>query len=201
MGLGKTCQTIAFLGYLLEQQPEHKMHLIIVPSSTIGNWDRELQVWLPNLKYEIYHGSLDERKQLRRKILKNKRSKSDSIERIRLILTTYSYVHSQPDDRDFFQKQMKFEYCVYDEAHMLKNMETIRYKNLLNTNSKRRLLLTGTPLQNNLNELISLLFFVMPNLFHNQTKYLTTMFKSKPTNCDIDAFYSEKVEQARGIMR
>jgi SWI/SNF-related matrix-associated actin-dependent regulator 1 of chromatin subfamily A len=195
MGLGKTCQTISFLAYLIEQQP-NKMHLIIVPSSTLDNWSREIQTWLPNLNYRVYSGSLDERRRLRRDILK-KRSKNP----INIILTTYSYVHSQQDDRNFFQRQLNLEYSVYDEAHMLKNMKTARYKNLLETRSKRRLLLTGTPLQNNLIELISLLFFVMPDVFQRKTQYLNLLFKTSPVDSDSDQFYNEKIEQAKGIMR
>ncbi len=124
MGLGKTCQTIAFLGYIIEQQPT-KVHLVIVPSSTRENWSRELTQWLPGLKFEVYCGSLEERRMMRKKIQK-KRAKRQ----INLVLTTYDYVYSKQEDRDFFQKKMKFEYSVYDEAHMLKNMATIRYKNL-----------------------------------------------------------------------
>jgi SWI/SNF-related matrix-associated actin-dependent regulator 1 of chromatin subfamily A len=195
MGLGKTCQTISFLAYLIEQQPA-KMHLIIVPSSTLDNWSREIQAWLPNVNYRIYSGSLDERRRLRRDILK-KRAKNP----INIILTTYSYVHSQQDDRNFFQRQLNLEYSVYDEAHMLKNMNTLRYKNLLETRSKRRLLLTGTPLQNNLIELISLLFFVMPDVFQRKSQYLKLLFKTRPADSDFDQFYNEKIEQAKGIMR
>lgn len=195
MGLGKTCQTISFLAYLIEQQP-NKMHLIIVPSSTLDNWSREIQTWLPNVNYRVYMGSLDERRRLRRDILK-KRSKNP----INIVLTTYSYVHSQQDDRNFFQRQLNLDYSIYDEAHMLKNMNTLRYKNLLETRSKRRLLLTGTPLQNNLIELISLLFFVMPDVFQRKTQYLKLLFKTKPADSDFDKFYSEKIEQAKGIMR
>jgi SNF2 family DNA or RNA helicase len=107
---------------------------------------------------------------------------------------------SSNEDKAFFRK-LKLEYCVYDEAHMLKNMNSIRYQSLIKINSRRRLLLTGTPLQNNLVELMSLLYFVMPDIFEHKTEHLKRIFETKPADVDKDTFYSEKIAQAKGIMR
>jgi SWI/SNF-related matrix-associated actin-dependent regulator 1 of chromatin subfamily A len=65
---------------------------------------------------------------------------------------------------------------------MLKNMNSIRYQSLIKIQSKRKLLLTGTPLQNNLVELMSLLYFTMPDVFHNRTQYVNKIFSAKPVN-------------------
>ena len=116
------------------------------------------------------------------------------------ILTSYGMLSSSAEDKNFFRK-LKLEYCVYDEAHMLKNMNSIRYQSLIKINSKRRLLLTGTPLQNNLVELMSLLYFVMPEIFEHKTEHLKKIFESKPVDIDKDTYYSEKIAQAKGIMR
>jgi len=116
------------------------------------------------------------------------------------ILTSYGMLSSSNEDKAFFRK-LKLEYCVYDEAHMLKNMNSIRYQSLIKINSRRRLLLTGTPLQNNLVELMSLLYFVMPDIFEHKTEHLKRIFETKPADVDKDTFYSEKIAQAKGIMR
>ncbi len=194
MGLGKTCQTISFLTHLLETSP-NLTHLIIVPPSTLDNWVREISTWSPHFYFTVYQGSLDERRQQRFNILNQKFEKP-----LNCVLTTYGLISSTNEDKAFFKK-MKFEYCVFDEAHMLKNMNTVRYKSLMQIRSRRKLLLTGTPLQNNIVELMSLLYFVMPDVFHHQTEYLNKIFATKPTNMDKDTFYSEKISQAKGIMK
>ena len=172
MGLGKTCQTIAFLTYLLENNPKI-FNLIVVPASTLDNWERELTMWCPDFNIVVYKGSLDERREIRKKILHKKFKKP-----INAILTTYSLAISTKDDHEFLN-QLKFDYCVFDEAHMLKNINSQRYQALDRIKSKRRLLLTGTPIQNNLLELMSLLYFVMPQMFRNKQKYVTRIFSIK----------------------
>lgn len=80
-------------------------------------------------------------------------------------------------------------------------MNSIRYQSLIKIQSKRKLLLTGTPLQNNLVELMSLLYFTMPDVFQNRTQYVNKIFSAKPANIDVDTFYNEKIAQAKGIMK
>lgn len=171
------------------------MHLIVVPPSTLDNWIREISVWSPEFNFTVYQGSLDERRQLRFDILNN------NFERpLNAILTTYGLTSSTNEDKSFFKK-LKIEYCVFDEAHMLKNMNSVRYQALIKIPSKRKLLLTGTPLQNNLVELMSLLYFVMPDIFHHKTDHLNKIFAAKPANVDTDTFYNEKIKQAKEIMK
>ena len=83
---------------------------------------------------------------------------------------------------------------------MLKNMNSIRYQSLIKINSRYRLLLTGTPLQNNLVELMSLLYFVMPNIFHHKTQYVNKLFTAS-TSSSTDKFYNDKIAKAKGIMK
>ena len=119
MGLGKTIQTIAFLAHLKETgaDPEEK-HLIVVPSSTMDNWRKELDTWAPGLKVVTYWGAQDERRHLRLQLVQ------DELE-YDIILTTYNMVISSAEDRVLFKK-MAFTYIVFDEAHMLKNMASQR---------------------------------------------------------------------------
>lgn len=194
MGLGKTCQTISFLSHLYETNKK-LMHLIIVPPSTLDNWTREISVWSPQFNFTVYQGNQDERAQLRYDII------NDNFERpLNAILTTYGLTSSTNEDKAFFKK-LKIEYCVFDEAHMLKNMYSVRYQALIKIPAKRKLLLTGTPLQNNLVELMSLLYFVMPDIFHHKTDHLNKIFAAKPPNVDTDTFYNDKIKQAKEIMK
>ena len=84
--------------------------------------------------------------------------------KIDVILTTYNMICSRPEDRKFFKK-FSLNYVIYDEGHMLRSCNTQRYQNLMKVRGARKLLLTGTPLQNNLVELISLMFFTMTKMF------------------------------------
>ena len=93
-------------------------HLIIVPSSTMDNWQKELKLWCPELKILNYYGSQDERRHMRLQIVQ------EQIE-YDIILTTYNMVVSSADDRVLFRK-LDFHYVIFDEAHMLKNMATTR---------------------------------------------------------------------------
>ena len=213
MGLGKTVQTIAFLTYLCEQDPLRKKgpHIIIVPASTLDNWLRELSFWAPGMKVICYYGSQDERKIQRKDIFKCMKFQdevekggicSESDRPFDVVLTTYTCSMSSSDDRMTMRK-IKFQYAVFDEGHMVKNMNSQRYQQLSKINAKRRLLLTGTPLQNNLLELISLLKFIMPSLFdRNQTAdALTQIFGNADLLKNESEYMKSKVEQAREIMK
>lgn len=170
MGLGKTIQVIAFLAHLKETKQAKHPHLIVVPSSTLDNWDNEIARWCPDFVVEKYYGQADERKALRIHYAKG------GLQGVDILLTTYHMVSSTPEERKMF-RVTKMHYVVFDEAHMLKNMTTQRYINLATINTERRLLLTGTPLQNNLLELMSLLCFVMPSIFANNTDDIKNLFQ------------------------
>ncbi|XP_052741588.1 SWI/SNF-related matrix-associated actin-dependent regulator of chromatin subfamily A containing DEAD/H box 1 homolog [Bicyclus anynana] len=204
MGLGKTVQVIAFLAHLKETGQARGTHLIVVPASTLDNWSSELARWCPALRVSKYYGNPEERRQLRIEY-------SRGLEKIDIVLTTYTMVSSCPEERKMF-RITPLHYVVYDEAHMLKNMSTQRYDNLLKIKSKHRLLLTGTPLQNNLIELMSLLCFVMPHMFSGKTDDLKNLFqknsKAKTTKKaegnaedDVPAFEQSQITQAKRIMK
>lgn len=170
MGLGKTIQVIAFLAYLKQQNLAKAAHLIVVPSSTLDNWESELAKWCPDLKVEKYHGSQQERRAMRINFVRSNFKGFD------IILTTYNLVSSTPEEKKMFRVS-KLHYVIFDEAHMLKNMTSQRYTNLITINAERRVLLTGTPLQNNLLELMSLLCFVMPSFFAKNVDDIKIMFQ------------------------
>ncbi|RTG90531.1 SWI/SNF-related matrix-associated actin-dependent regulator of chromatin subfamily A [Schistosoma bovis] len=135
MGLGKTVQAIAFLASLWESG-NRGPHLIICPSSTQDNWQRELSLWCPHLKVLVYQGSAEQRKAIRLKIYE-----SESQPDFNILLTSYAVGTSAIEDRALM-KRINFHYGIFDEAHMLKNMTSQRYRNLMNFRVQRRLLLT-----------------------------------------------------------
>ncbi|KAG7726272.1 hypothetical protein KL933_003714 [Ogataea haglerorum] len=169
MGLGKTLQVIAFLTYL-KQQSLSGPHLVIVPSSTLENWLREFQKFSPSLKVIPYYGSQSARAELREELMYN--SDYD------VLVTTYTLATGHKYDQSFLRSR-NFNVIVYDEGHMLKNSNSDRYAKLMKLGARFRLLLTGTPLQNNLRELISLLAFILPGIFHEKREDLLVLFDQK----------------------
>ena len=197
MGLGKTCQVISFLAYL-KQINERGPNLIVVPSSTLENWLREFKKFCPQLKIEPYYGSLQERSELR-----------DYLERTSgqydVIVTTYNLAAGNKYDVAFL-KNCDFNVVVYDEGHMLKNSMSERFNKLMKIKAKFRLLLTGTPLQNNLRELMSLLEFIMPSLFISKKDSLTAIFKQRAKTTDENGGHNpllvqEAIERAKTMMK
>ncbi|KAF9123914.1 hypothetical protein BGX30_001202 [Mortierella sp. GBA39] len=168
MGLGKTAQVIAFLAHLFENG-EDGPFLIVVPTSTLSNWQREFEKFCPDLDVRCYYGSQAEREELRYDL--------DQDSTYHVIVTTYT-IATANDDRKFLNRR-NFKGIVLDEGHMVKNCTSARYKQLMSIKSPFRLLLTGTPLQNNLQELLSLLIFIMPKFFAQHEEALRTMFKVK----------------------
>lgn len=197
MGLGKTIQVIALLAWLKETGQSSGTHLIVVPSSTLENWAQEFGRWCPSLVVDKYYGAIDERREMRMHYARG------GLKDIDVLLTTYHTVGSSPEDRKMFRVS-KIHYVVFDEAHMLKNMMSQRYTNLISINATRRLLLTGTPLQNNLLELMSLLCFVMPSMFARNTEDITALFQKNvriTEDDDITSFEQTQIEQAKRIMK
>ncbi|KAJ3603798.1 hypothetical protein NHX12_028539 [Muraenolepis orangiensis] len=191
MGLGKTIQAIAFLSQLLQDGIEGP-HLITVPASTLDNWVRELKLWSPRLKVLVYYGSVEDRRYMKHSIL-------NGDEEFQVIVSTYNLAIGNDSDRSLFRK-LRLKYAIFDEGHMLKNMNSLRYRHLMAINAQHRLLLTGTPLQNNLLELMSLLNFIMPSMFSSSTTQLSKMFSMKPHD-EQSCFEKDRIAQARQIMK
>ncbi|KAL5741842.1 hypothetical protein ACOSP7_028574 [Xanthoceras sorbifolium] len=159
MGLGKTIMTIALLAHLACEKGIWGPHLIVVPTSVMLNWETEFLKWCPAFKILTYFGSAKERKYKRQGWLKPNF--------FHVCITTYRLVIQ--DSKVF--KRKKWKYLILDEAHLIKNWKSQRWQTLLNFNSKRRILLTGTPLQNDLMELWSLMHFLMPHIFQSHQEF------------------------------
>lgn len=195
MGLGKTCQVITFLAHLKETGVEGP-HLIVVPGSTLENWIRELHRFCPALTVSPYYGSLVEREDWRARY----ESGEDSWD---VIVTTYETVIGKYD-APFFRKTVRPVVAVFDEGHALKNRTSKRHIELMRIPATFRLLLTGTPLQNNLQELVSLLSFILPKLITSDIRdNLDGIFKFKATTKDADhaaLLSAQRIMRARSMM-
>ncbi|AOA64720.1 ATP-dependent DNA translocase [Komagataella phaffii CBS 7435] len=153
MGLGKTLQTIAFLGHLRYNKGIDGPHIVIVPKSTLDNWRREFAKWTPDVNTLVLQGTKEERALL----LKDKLMEAD----FDVCITSFEMVIREKAKLG----KIRWQYIVIDEAHRIKNEESALSQIIRLFYSRNRLLITGTPLQNNLHELWALLNFILPDVF------------------------------------
>ena len=159
MGLGKTIQTISLITYLIETKRMNGPFLVIVPLSTLTNWTMEFEKWAPQVSKIVYKGPPNTRKQQQTRI---------RMEKFQVLLTTYEYIIK---DRPVLSK-IKWIHMIIDEGHRMKNAQSKLSSTLSSYYSTRyRLILTGTPLQNNLTELWAILNFVLPNIFKSAKSF------------------------------
>ncbi|KAK5076554.1 putative DNA helicase ino80 [Lithohypha guttulata] len=166
MGLGKTIQSISVMGYLAEQHNVWGPFLVIAPASTLHNWQQEITRFVPDLKVLPYWGNAKDRKILR-KFWDRKHISYNKESEFHVLVTSYQLV---VQDAQYFQK-VKWQYMILDEAQAIKSSQSSRWKVLLSFNCRNRLLLTGTPIQNNMQELWALLHFIMPTLFDSHDEF------------------------------
>ncbi|KAL1920244.1 uncharacterized protein VTP21DRAFT_1390 [Calcarisporiella thermophila] len=156
MGLGKTIQTISLITFLIEKKKQNGPFLIIVPLSTITNWTLEFEKWAPAVSKVVYKGPPNVRKWIQQTEIRNGN--------FQVLLTTYEYIIK---DRPVLSK-IKWVHLIIDEGHRMKNVNSKLSTVLAQYYSTRfRLILTGTPLQNNLPELWALLNFILPKVFNS----------------------------------
>ncbi|KAL7980166.1 hypothetical protein Chor_001434 [Crotalus horridus] len=150
MGLGKTIQTISFLCCLFYQHQLYGPSMIVVPLSTLTSWQREFEIWAPEINVVVYIGDQMSRNTTKRL-------------KFNVLITTYEILLK---DKTVLGS-INWAFLGVDEAHRLKNDDSLLYKTLIDFKSNQRLLITGTPLQNSLRELWSLLHFIMPEKFES----------------------------------
>jgi SNF2 family DNA or RNA helicase len=161
MGLGKTIQVIALLGHMSKQS------LIIVPSSLMYNWKKEFEKFTPETKVLIISGSKE-----RRDELNAIKSEYD------VIITSYPLIRR---DLDYYLGD-EFEYCILDEAQYIKNPDTKTAKFVKKVKSNHRLVLTGTPIENNLIELWSIFDFILPGYLKDKKTFNKEFIKKEREN-------------------
>lgn len=159
MGLGKTLQTISLLGYIKHYRGTSGPFLVIVPKSTLSNWVNEVNKWVPSLHPVCLIGSSDERARvIREEIVPGNWD---------VLITSYEMCIKEKN----LLRRYNFVYLVIDEAHRIKNEKSKLSEVVRMFNSQNRLLITGTPLQNNLHELWALLNFLMPQMFQSSDTF------------------------------
>ncbi|KAF1915355.1 SNF2 family N-terminal domain-containing protein [Ampelomyces quisqualis] len=166
MGLGKTVQSISVMAYLAERYNIWGPFLVIAPASTLHNWQQEIARFVPDLNVIPYWGTAKDRKVLR-KLWDRKHVTYTRDSPFHVVVSSYQLV---VQDAQYFQK-MRWQYMILDEAQAIKSSNSSRWKSLLNFHSRNRLLLTGTPIQNNMQELWALLHFIMPSLFDSHDEF------------------------------
>ncbi|OIR57981.1 MAG: SNF2 family DNA-dependent helicase/ATPase [Amphiamblys sp. WSBS2006] len=157
MGLGKTLQTLSFLCYTEKATRKKHPSIVITPKSTLENWKRECEMWTPSMKCFIFDGDKTRRKELRNRFFGRKKQ----TEAFDICLVSYEICLREKSAL----RKTKWDTMVIDEAHRVKNEKSILSQTTRLLTCNTRLLLTGTPLQNNLHELWALLNFISPTLF------------------------------------
>lgn len=161
MGLGKTVQTISLIALLREQENYLGPHLIVAPLSTLSNWMDEFHKWTPSIPVVMYHGNKDQREEIfKTKMMRHLKSGRPT-EKFPVVCTSYEMVLRDQHNLS----RISWEFIIIDEGHRMKNAEAKLFQQLRQFSSATRLLITGTPLQNNLKELWSLLHFLLPTIF------------------------------------
>ncbi|CAO1603917.1 Putative DNA helicase ino80 [Xanthoria calcicola] len=166
MGLGKTVQSISVMAYLAEKHDIWGPFLVVAPSSTLHNWQQEITRFVPDLKCLPYWGNAKDRKVLR-KFWDRKHITYNKDSPFHVLITSYQLV---VQDMQYFQK-IRWQYMILDEAQAIKSAQSTRWKALLGFHCRNRLLLTGTPIQNSMQELWALLHFIMPSLFDSHDEF------------------------------
>uniref|UniRef100_A0A3B3S529 Chromodomain helicase DNA binding protein 4 n=1 Tax=Paramormyrops kingsleyae TaxID=1676925 RepID=A0A3B3S529_9TELE len=179
MGLGKTVQTAVFLYSLYKEGHSKGPFLVSAPLSTIINWEREFEMWAPDMYVVTYVGDKDSRAVIRENEFtfednairggkKASRMKKEASVKFHVLLTSYELITIDMA----ILGSIQWACLVVDEAHRLKNNQSKFFRVLNNYHLQHKLLLTGTPLQNNLEELFHLLNFLTPERFNNLEGFL-----------------------------
>jgi len=167
MGLGKTIQCVSFCAYLAQTLSIMGPFLVVVPLSTVHNWVKEFARWAPMLNTVVYVGDTVSRGVARRYELFTER-KTGRQHRFEVMVTTFEVVLK---DAAILNK-IKWNFMLMDEAHRLKNHESALYQELIGWHFKNKLLVTGTPLQNSIQELWALLHFLEPEKFDDMEAFI-----------------------------
>ncbi|CAN1814156.1 ATP-dependent DNA helicase DDM1 [Linum perenne] len=186
MGLGKTIQTIGFLAHLKGKGLDGP-YLVIAPLSTLANWVNEFARFVPSVNAIIYHGDKKQRDEIRRKHMPRSIGPKFPV-----IVTSYEIALS---DAKKCLRHYSWKYVVVDEGHRLKNPKCKLLQHLKFVPMENKLLLTGTPLQNNLAELWSLLNFILPDIFRSHEEFESWFDLSG--KCNSEGMKEEQEEKKR----
>ncbi|KAF3762356.1 hypothetical protein M406DRAFT_236094, partial [Cryphonectria parasitica EP155] len=200
MGTGKTFQVISFLALLhdvhesglLQNKPGP--NLVVVPPTLVDNWQQEFAKFAPELSVIVYSGPPEERDELARDIL-------ESSEDCHVILTSFSQMSRTRDA--IWMDKIGINAAFFDEGHRLKNAKTKTYSDLIRIRANWKILITGTPIQNNIMEMMTLLNFISPQLFHRDRECIEELFMQKASLKEVSegaTLLSDRIQRARSIL-
>jgi superfamily II DNA or RNA helicase len=182
MGLGKTLQTLTFLKSISTKRPA----LVICPRTLLYNWSEEIEKFFPGTEYLVYYGNPEEREKMR-----------SNIDQYELVITSYSII-----SRDYEEMQnFNFSYCILDEAQHIKNYRTKRARGVKAIRAGVRLALTGTPIENSVEELWSIMDYLMPGYLGNYHQFSNNYLNPIKKNHDEESLYELKKRVAPFILR
>src|ERR1051325_3901636 len=153
MGLGKTLQTLALL-LAVKQEEKHVRALIVAPTSVVTNWVREIERFAPTLSVALWHGQ-------------QRKEQADDLEPAEVIITSYALLRRDEE----MLKEIDLSYAILDEAQHIKNPMSATAAAAKRLRAKRKLALTGTPIENRLSEIWSIFDFVSPGLLGPLNKF------------------------------
>ncbi|CAE7225076.1 SNF2, partial [Symbiodinium microadriaticum] len=188
MGLGKTVQSLSLLAFLADSRDQQGPHLVVAPLSTLQNWVDEIIQWVPSFRYLVYRGSERNLSAAEKAIMS-----PDQNNHINLVLTTYETVAS----RFTFLGHYPWYCVVVDEGHRIKNFQARSSQAVRRLPCQHRLLLTGTPIQNSLRELWSLLSFVAPGAFNSLENFEQWFALPPPPSVRLGAQEAEEAEMSQ----
>ncbi|TPX54109.1 hypothetical protein CcCBS67573_g09617 [Chytriomyces confervae] len=183
MGLGKTLQTISMLAYMKENGYAPP-YLVVCPLSVLSSWEAEIKRWAPSFKFIRFHGPTNERANIKKRCLR---------EKFDIYLTTYEQLVAESG---WFSQKRGWRCVVLDEGHKIKNEKSNVSNVVYGIPSTYRFILTGTPLQNNMQELWALLHYLYPTVFTPPTaKYFFDSF-----NLAKGTYNTSAIEHARKLL-
>ena len=201
--LGKTIQVISAIKILFEKKEIFKI-LIVVPLSLINNWRNEINKWLPSSIWVlILHGlNKMQRQSAMRNFLANRYQKA-------ICISNYDQIRSDLNCfTNFFNKKIKWDFIVLDEGHKLKDFNSKTFQALYSLDTNKKLILTGTALQNNLKELYSLFYFLFNEMifgsyatFKRDFEIPINRSRAKDATDLEKAFGQEKAKELRNIIK
>ncbi|KAI6007186.1 SNF2 family N-terminal domain-containing protein [Pisolithus albus] len=167
MGLGKTVQIVTFLGRLIGEFKAAPA-LVVVPNSTITNWVREFSRWAPRLRVVPFYGEAKSREVVIRYELFHGSAKHGTVDpKYHVLVTTYETVTNSRDFAAVFRNIPRWEVLVVDEGQRLKSDTSLLFRKLNELNVMHRVIMTGTPLNNNIRELFNLMNFLDPDQWND----------------------------------
>lgn len=200
MGTGKTCQVISFLALLVDTyksgllQNKPGPNLIVVPATLVDNWQKEFVKFAPELSVIQYSGHPEVRDELAEEIL-------SSPGKYHIILTSFTTMNRVRDV--VWMNKIGINAAIFDEGHTLKNSATKIYRSLIQIKTNWKLLITGTPIQNTIMELITLMSFLSPMLFSRDRDCIEELFSQKASLQEVSegaTLLSDRIQRARSIL-